>query len=170
MCKLEPERFLTVRHIFPLLSFLLFSFLPPSLSPSPLPPFLSFFRSFFWLFESIPALSVRPSEQHGFARPTFSSASCWVPSYAPPASSPSAVPVLARCTGLLTALWQMVWPFLKCLGCCCGGQAASVTVTNHVIVDLVIYTRKVKVDLAEYFTGKLRKQLRLAEWFLGFSH
>lgn len=170
MCKLEPERFLTVRHIFPLLSFLLFSFLPPSLSPSPLPPFLSFFRSFFWLFESIPALSVRPSEQLGFARPTFSSASCWVPSYAPLAFSLCVVHVSARCSGLLTALWQMGWAFLEYLECCCGGGASTATVTNHVIVDLVIYTRKVMVDLAEYFMEKLRKQLCLAERLLGFSH
>lgn len=56
MCKLEPEGFLRVRHISPLL-------LPPSLGPLFLSvlPFLPF-----ECLKSILAVDVRPSEQHFF--------------------------------------------------------------------------------------------------------
>lgn len=65
----------------------------------------------------------------------------------------------------------MVEPFLECLGSCCGGKVQSATVTNHIIVGLVIYLGKAKVDLAEYLCRSFANSFALqsGSWFSAIS-
>lgn len=146
MCKLEPEEFLRVRHISPLLSFLLFSFLPPSLLP-----LLSFFLSLLTIWKHS-CFECQAQQAAHFGPAVWASPLLLLllllllgPFTSFLALALFFQRVLARCRGLLTAAWQMMQRSLE--GFCvllwkpfsCSCKAWRLTVKQELVICIGLH-------------------------------